>query len=989
MKKTSTKSASNIFWLLGIGALLRILFAMFHTGFITDTACFAAWASRVYEGGISAFYSPDVFTDYPPGYMYILYIIGFISSCLKLEYLSPMHLLLLRLPAILCDLAACYIIYRMASKRFTELHSVILASLYLFNPAVIMNSSIWGQVDSVFMLAVLVMVLLLMEGKNIPAYYVFALGILLKPQTLIFTPLLLFGIYENVFARDFSMPKFWKNLLSGLGAIALMLLICVPFGLDKVFAQYTDTLSSYPYISVNAYNFWALLGKNWASQDTAFLFFTYKELGTLVIVVLTMISAIIFLKRRKSADRYFVAGSFIALTMFMFSVRMHERYLYPVMLMLLMAFVMTGSKYLLYSYLVLTACHFLNVWHVLKFYDPANYGNLLGAISILSLIMVLGAAYYYFSLYKVMTDKGGQAFSLPQSRVSQTTGSKKNAKRLSAEPSREKIPFTKVDGGIIAFLVIFYGFFAFYNLGITKTPVTEEAVPKGSTIHLDLGSKDATTLCWYLLNEQDITFSLSITEDGGMPAIQQSDVVFKSVFKWDKVELSQPVSIIDLTNVTEDAVIGEIVLLDSVGNIITPVNADSYPALFDENNLLPDTFDYMSGTYFDEIYYTRTAYEMMHGLQTYENTHPPFGKDLMALCASILGTTPFGFRFAGALLGVLMLPFLYLFGRNISGDRRIGAFVAFIFAFDFMHFTQTRLTTIDVFVVFFIIVMYYFMEQYLSLSFADTKLSRMWLPLGACGIAFGFGIASKWTGAYAGAGLAIIFFARLWKDRRYIAQIKKTIGFCMIFFVAIPFIIYLLSYIPFVDNWNPGLLDRMLNNQATMFNYHSNLDATHPYSSMWYEWPTMVRPIWYFSNVMDDTMRQGISAFGNPLVWWAGIPALFYMVYLWYKKKDRTAGFLVVSYLAQYLPWTLVSRCTFIYHYFPCVPFLALMIGYSMKQLKERMKPRNFNTLLVVYGLCVFGLFLLFYPVLSGSPVSKDFVATYLRWFDSWVLTAS
>lgn len=990
MKKTTktSKTTTTIFWLLGIGALIRCLFALFHTGFISDTACFAAWASRVYEGGFSAFYSPDVFTDYPPGYMYILYGIGALSALLKLEYLSPLHLLLLRLPAIVCDLAACHIIYRMASKRFNELHSMIIAGLYLLNPAVIMNSSIWGQVDSVFMLAVLFMVLLLMEEKNIPAYYVFAVGILLKPQTLIFAPLLLFGIYENVFAKDFSMPKFWKNLLWGLGAIALMVLLCVPFGLSKVWSQYTDTLGSYPYISVNAYNFWALLGKNWASQDTAFLFFTYKELGTIVIVALTIASALIFLKRMKSADRYFVSGSFIALTMFLFSVRMHERYLYPVMLMLLMAFVMTGSKHMLYSYVVLTACHFLNVWHVLNFYDPANYGSIVGAISMLSLVMVLGAAFYYFSLYKVMVGKGEQLLSLPLPKVTTATGNK-GILHKPAERSREKIPFTKVDGFIIAFLMIFYGFFAFYNLGITEAPVTEEPVAKGSTIRLDLGSKDATTLCWYLLNEQDITFSLSLTEDAGMSAMQQSDVVFKSVFKWDKAALDAPASLIELTNLTEDAVIGEIVLLDSAGNVITPVNAGDYPALFDENDLLPDTFDYMSGTYFDEIYYTRTAYEMMHGLQTYENTHPPLGKDLMALCASIFGTTPFGFRFAGALFGVLMLPFMYLFGRNITQDRRIGAFIAFIFAFDFMHFTQTRLTTIDVFVVFFIIIMYYFMDQYLSLSFADTKLSKMWLPLGACGIAFGFGIASKWTGAYAGAGLAVIFFARLWRDRRYLEPIKKTIGFCMLFFVAIPFVIYLMSYIPFVDHWHPSLFDRMINNQITMFTYHSDLVATHPYSSMWYEWPTMVRPIWYFSNSIDGTMRQGISAFGNPLVWWAGIPALLYMVYLWAKKKDRTAGFLVLSYLAQFLPWTLVSRCTFIYHYFPCVPFLALMLGYSFKQLKTRMNTKIFSTSLILYALAVFGLFLLFYPVLSGSPVSKDFVAEYLRWFDSWVLTAS
>ena len=54
-----------------------------------------------------------------------------------------------------------------------------------------------------------------------------------------------------------------------------------------------------------------------------------------------------------------------------------------------------------------------------------------------------------------------------------------------------------------------------------------------------------------------------------------------------------------------------------------------------------------------------------------------------------------------------------------------------------------------------------FMERYLNLSFYDTSLKKTWIPLGCCGIFFGFGVATKWTGFYAGAGLAILFFARL------------------------------------------------------------------------------------------------------------------------------------------------------------------------------------------------------------------------------------
>ncbi|MCQ2550528.1 MAG: phospholipid carrier-dependent glycosyltransferase [Lachnospiraceae bacterium] len=350
-------------------------------------------------------------------------------------------------------------------------------------------------------------------------------------------------------------------------------------------------------------------------------------------------------------------------------------------------------------------------------------------------------------------------------------------------------------------------------------------------------------------------------------------------------------------------------------------------------------------------------------------------------------------------------------GVNLTKRRDIAAFVSFIFASDFMHFVQTRLTTIDVFITFFVILMYYFMHKYCTLSFYDTALKKTFLPLGACGIAFGFGIASKWTGFYAGAGLAVIFFLTLWKRYREFCYAKKnpkgntegishkeivknfkpyalkTIGFCVIFFVVIPFMIYLLSYIPFKDYSEGGLLTRMLDNQASMFDYHSKLEATHPYSSVWYEWPTMERPIFYYSKEMGEDLRRGISAFGNPLVWWSGIFAFFFMLYLATKKRDKNARFLCIGYLAQYLPWILITRCTFIYHYFPSVPFIALMIGYCFLQLQKKVSKKVFLTLLILFAVICFGLFLLFYPVLSGEVVSREFVINYLKWFENtWTL---
>ena len=149
----------------------------------------------------------------------------------------------------------------------------------------------------------------------------------------------------------------------------------------------------------------------------------------------------------------------------------------------------------------------------------------------------------------------------------------------------------------------------------------------------------------------------------------------------------------------------------------------------------------------------------------------------------------------------------------------------------------------------------------------------------------------------------------------------------------------------------------------------------------------MKRPIWYYSGTITSEVKEGISSFGNPLVWWIGIPAFIYMVYLIFKNRDKNALFLVIAYLAQLVSWIPVTRLTFIYHYFPCVPFIVLMLGYSILNIYNEAK----NKKAVMYGAFVYAglaivLFAMFYPILSGHPCSVDYVDHFLKWFDSWVL---
>ena len=144
-----------------------------------------------------------------------------------------------------------------------------------------------------------------------------------------------------------------------------MVVFTLPFGVDKVFSQYVNTLGSYPYATINAYNFWALLGQNWQPQANSFLGVSASSWGTLAILVSVALSAVIFFRLKDDNSRYFTSMAVLLANMFLFSVRMHERYLFPALVLMLAAFLVKPTKQLFFTYVGFSAIHFLNVGHVL------------------------------------------------------------------------------------------------------------------------------------------------------------------------------------------------------------------------------------------------------------------------------------------------------------------------------------------------------------------------------------------------------------------------------------------------------------------------------------------------------------------------------------------------------------------------------------------------------------------------------------------------
>ncbi|NTV88858.1 MAG: phospholipid carrier-dependent glycosyltransferase [Clostridiales bacterium] len=468
--------------------------------------------------------------------------------------------------------------------------------------------------------------------------------------------------------------------------------------------------------------------------------------------------------------------------------------------------------------------------------------------------------------------------------------------------------------------------------------------------------------------------------------------------------------------------------------------------LFDESDTVDYYHTYFTGMIFDEIYHARTAYENLHSMPVYEWTHPPLGKILISLGILVFGMVPFGWRIVGTLFGVAMIPLMYLFGFKLFKKRFYAFCSAFLMMFDFMHFGLTRIATIDVYGTFFIILMYYFMFDYFNEKSYELGFKPSLKPLFLSGLFFGIGAACKWIGVYAGGGLAFLFFLSKYLEYRDYAaymgnkayklpnsaskpsaagatkptaasaskgaskgnpvKAGRTAGkpawlkdfvpvymiktglYCIVFFVVMPVIIYMLSYIPYFlvpgSGSDTGLIWRY---QQAMYKYHSFdvLNATHPFSSFWWEWPLMRRPLETYAG---SDLPQGISStmtiMGNPAIWWIGIIAVVIALVLAYRRKDKFMLVIFAAIAFQYLPWVGVTRIVFIYHFFSVVPFMILSIVYCIKVLLERYPEARY--LVWTYLAIVMILFIMFYPVLSGLQVERSYVDHFLQWFkEKWV----
>jgi dolichyl-phosphate-mannose--protein O-mannosyl transferase len=266
----------------------------------------------------------------------------------------------------------------------------------------------------------------------------------------------------------------------------------------------------------------------------------------------------------------------------------------------------------------------------------------------------------------------------------------------------------------------------------------------------------------------------------------------------------------------------------------------------------------------------------------------------------------------------------------------------------------------------------------------QAHTARTWLIvlLGALGLL----MSSKWNGAYdiVIAGTVVI---AVWAQRflRVRALFGNPGGFTPDVFVGLMVVvigaIYALSYVPFFLLHHT--LADLIALQQQMYWYHTSgvANATHPYSSLWWQWPIEQVPIsYYYHDFRVGAATQDahaccvaeILALPNPIVFLIGLITVPWVGYLAWRERNKGYALLVLAYFFQWLPWTRAPRLLFEYHFFPNLAVIVLCNAIVIQRIYAKIKASDRNWYLGGYAAAVVILFAYFYPILAGVQVPYD-----------------
>ena len=369
----------------------------------------------------------------------------------------------------------------------------------------------------------------------------------------------------------------------------------------------------------------------------------------------------------------------------------------------------------------------------------------------------------------------------------------------------------------------------------------------------------------------------------------------------------------------------------------------------------------------------------------YQWDHPPLGKLIIGAGTLVFGNDAFGWRITSALFGAVGLVLAYRLGVTLSGRMAVGVLAAVLLMLDGLYFIYSRMGLVDIYVTVLMLAALLAFAGYLRASPDQVQ----W-PLFVTGLMLGLGIATKWNAGYVGAFVGLVVLGRLarliWLSRRedVAPEVKPGIWqhvlWIPIALGAVPVTVYLLSYSQFfIEGYS---VSQFVELQQEMFHVHATIRDGNPMASRWWEWPLALSNVWFGSRSFGDGRIATIYANGNPVLYWAFLPAVAWLCVRWWQVRNPALIVLVIGFFGQWLPWVFIERSTYTYHFLPAVPFGCLAVAMAIMHL-FRGNTGWRRTLAVEYVVLAVLVFAFFYPIYSYYPISNEALALRM-WFPSW-----
>jgi uncharacterized protein (DUF486 family) len=429
---------SGILVLLALGLTFRVIIAYLlpGSGFDNDIGAFRYWASNLAMEGLNGFYSRSFFHDYTPGYLYVLWLVG--QAGQLLGGVGD----LIKVPPIIADVVLAYLVWSMTLELGGSRWAARLAALVvLVNPITWLDSAIWGQVDSFGVVFLLLAVRELWRDRPERSAILTVIAAITKPQLGILVPIVAAvvirrAIWPSGGYGDDSAPTprrtttAWEArtrggiriVTTGVAGFLTAIALSLPFGLSLpgLVEQIFKTAGGYPYLSVNAWNPWALvsfedhgiaLNRLWVCDVIAPTCPTAFHVGALpavvvgsVLTVLVFVAVSVLVARRPDRLTILVGLTVLALTFFVVPTRVHERYLFP--LVALGAILAAVSPRWTIAYVLSSLATLANMYYVLTTLYPNNpgiadwlgLGKTLGTFTVIAVAAAIQAAVFLFAM---------------------------------------------------------------------------------------------------------------------------------------------------------------------------------------------------------------------------------------------------------------------------------------------------------------------------------------------------------------------------------------------------------------------------------------------------------------------------------------------------------------------------------------------------------------------------------------------------------------